>query len=381
MFARWSAASGYSSKSRFTVHHTGGTTTLTMDQRVNGGRWNLLGDFDMAAASGHKVVVDDTGADNTVSADAVRFVRIGDARRVVADAVKIVPNTAEDALYVHADHLGAPQKMTDDTAAVAWNAALTPFGLVDSITGTATNHQRFPGQYADAASDLHYNYFRHYDPSTGRYVTSDPIGFEGGLNTYAYVDGNPVGIIDPSGLFFTPDTLADLGFIAFDAFRLISDNLLGTCDNLNENLATLGADVIGLFAPGVTGLGAGVRAGRKIENSLSGARGTSRAPDRDALPGQPPPGPDFVVSKAGTTIPVPQGASGPRPTRAPGVQFTKGSGGGHGFDSRVTGVRIMDQTSRHPKRVIYMNKRGQTVDPYTGNTVRRSDPSAHIPWK
>ncbi|MED5610695.1 RHS repeat-associated core domain-containing protein, partial [Pseudomonas sp. JH-2] len=49
-------------------------------------------------------------------------------------------------------------------------------------------------------SGLHYNYFRDYDPQTGRYVESDPIGLEGGLNTYGYVDANPLMLIDPLGL-------------------------------------------------------------------------------------------------------------------------------------------------------------------------------------
>ena len=90
--------------------------------------------------------------------------------------------------------------MTDAAAAIVWDAAVTPFGLVASITGTATNNQRFPGQYADAVSGLSYNYFRHYDPSTGRYIISDPIGLAGGLNTYAYALGNPISYIDLKGL-------------------------------------------------------------------------------------------------------------------------------------------------------------------------------------
>ncbi len=147
VYARWVSNSSHAPDAPYTIHHAAGSTLVRMDQRYDGGRWNLLGEFTLQTGQNHRVVVSDD-AQAWVIADSVRFVRVGSARLVQADAVQIVPNTAEDALYVHTDHLGTPRKMTDDSRAVVWDAEYRPFGEVDSITGTAANDNRFPGQYA-----------------------------------------------------------------------------------------------------------------------------------------------------------------------------------------------------------------------------------------
>ncbi|CAB1223449.1 RHS repeat-associated core domain-containing protein [Acinetobacter bouvetii] len=67
-------------------------------------------------------------------------------------------------------------------------------------TGNLTFLIRHAGQYYDQEVNLFYNYFRDYNPITGRYVESDPIGLDGGLNTYGYVGGNALSLVDPKGL-------------------------------------------------------------------------------------------------------------------------------------------------------------------------------------
>ena len=119
--------------------------------------------------------------------------------RAVVVAVKS-PETAAGTYYYHNDHLGTPQVMTDISAAVVWQANYTPFGEADIVVEAVTNNIRFPGQYYDQESGLHYNYFRDYDPELGRYIQSDPIGLAGGINTYGYVGGNPLTYTDPLGL-------------------------------------------------------------------------------------------------------------------------------------------------------------------------------------
>jgi RHS repeat-associated protein len=109
--------------------------------------------------------------------------------------------TTANIYYYHNDHLGTPQLLTDQVQGIVWRGDYEPFGEVNVPTNTVDNPLRFAGQYFDQETNLHYNYFRDYDPKTGRYVESDPIGLGGGLNTFSYVGGNPIGRIDPLGLW------------------------------------------------------------------------------------------------------------------------------------------------------------------------------------
>ena len=119
----------------------------------------------------------------------------------LGDTLLAMLKPGESVYYYHNDHLGTPQVLTDDTGGIAWKAAYTPFGEAVASIQTVENPFRFPGQYYDSETGLHYNYFRYYDPSTGRYVTPDPIGLEGGINLFLYVAANPVRWIDPLGLY------------------------------------------------------------------------------------------------------------------------------------------------------------------------------------
>jgi len=98
------------------------------------------------------------------------------------------------------DHLGTPQKMTAVNGAVVWSAKYSSFGEATvNDASTVTNPLRFPGQYYDAETGLHYNYHRYYDPKTGRYLKTDPIGLDGGINLFTYALNNPLIFTDPEG--------------------------------------------------------------------------------------------------------------------------------------------------------------------------------------
>jgi RHS repeat-associated protein len=128
------------------------------------------------------------------------------------------------------DHLGTPRLMKDRNNIAVWQwpysafgdnaptgtlrtstspnsaivtqnngAGITPTYWVTSSASQRLN-LRFPGQYFDSESNLHYNYFRNYQPTQGRYTQNDPIGLSGGWNRFGYVGGDAVSRTDPEGL-------------------------------------------------------------------------------------------------------------------------------------------------------------------------------------
>jgi RHS repeat-associated protein len=123
------------------------------------------------------------------------------------DAQPSTLNVTTEVFNVYSDHIDTPRMITkaaDQAIVWSWHAA-EPFGMTQpnqnpNNLGLFTFNQRFPGQVFDSESGLFQNWHREFQSLTGKYLTSDPIGLQGGINTYAYVSSNPLGAIDPEGL-------------------------------------------------------------------------------------------------------------------------------------------------------------------------------------
>ena len=107
--------------------------------------------------------------------------------------------------FIQADQLNTPRAILSSSGTVVWKWDSDAFGSTpanedpDGNGLTLQFNLRFPGQLFDAETGLHYNCFRDYDPVTGRYVESDPIGLSDGVNTYGYAHQNPAMLYDPNG--------------------------------------------------------------------------------------------------------------------------------------------------------------------------------------
>lgn len=146
----------------------------------------------------------------------------------------ILHGTPEKVLYLETDHLNTPIAARDENAKLVWKWESDAFGSTlpnedpDGDGQKTTINLRFPGQYFDKESGFHYNHHRYYDPLTGRYLSSDPIGLAGGRNGYSYVGGNPMSRIDPSGKFFILPIIAAIAESGAGTWGLAGLGVLGS---------------------------------------------------------------------------------------------------------------------------------------------------------
>ncbi|MFO0697907.1 MAG: RHS repeat-associated core domain-containing protein [Nitrospira sp.] len=101
--------------------------------------------------------------------------------------------------FYHQDGLGSVTDLTDAAGATAKSYSYDAYGNILESPGTVDQPYSYTGREFDAESGLYYYRARYYDPTTGRFLQNDPVGFSGGLNLYRYALGNPASLRDPHG--------------------------------------------------------------------------------------------------------------------------------------------------------------------------------------
>jgi RHS repeat-associated protein len=136
--------------------------------------------------------------DGTTGAVVREYVWLDDMVVAVIESSTGTPAT----YFIHTGQLDEPLVMTDAAKTDVWDAFVEPFGQAQVFNSTPVDlGLRLPGQWEEAETGgLFQNWRRNYDPSLGRYIESDPIGLGGGQNVYAYVDGDPLQLVDAEGL-------------------------------------------------------------------------------------------------------------------------------------------------------------------------------------
>lgn len=181
-----------------------------------------------------------------------------------------------DIYSAQADHLGTVRTLTNGAKAVVWSAKQSAFGVTqvnEDVDGNGSAVEfsfRFPGQYADGETGLYYNWHRYYDPSTGRYITSDPLGLAGGLNTYLYTYGNPNVYYDPLGLFCLPSWA--IGGIGGSVGGAVGGFISGVPGGPGAALAAAGVGAVWGGATGIAASLAGNPGGAEVKAGAEGAR-------------------------------------------------------------------------------------------------------------
>lgn len=128
------------------------------------------------------------------------------------------------------DQVGTIYKVWDLNAkAVADGRIYDSFGNLVNQTGTTKTPLGFQGKYYDQESGLNYFYHRYYNPAIGRFISEDPIQFEGGLNFHTFSSSNPINFIDPFG---KQDTITG----TYNKLRIIYESVFGKSQQIFENI-------------------------------------------------------------------------------------------------------------------------------------------------
>jgi len=312
--------------------------------------------------------------------------------------------------YYFSNHLGSASVITDASGNIQEQTDYYPYGGIAYSNGGDPNHYKFTGKERDAESGLDMFGARYYGSSLGRFMTPDwaakptavpyaSFGNPQSLNLYSYVNNNPTTTRDPDGHCLEDACVIEGGIVitAMAVSYLSSPPGQQMLHNAVSGITSLGSSISSFFHPDNSGQNAApppttptnVSQGTPGTTATNVATGT---PASTSQQGAVNTGamPLIVVSPGGDAIPVPNGASGPVPVvnnagNTTGFGYTGGSGG-NGLSDNTTGVRVMDPTPArgaspgYPNGYVsYGNSSGQTVNGQTGQTVPRSDPSAHVP--
>ncbi|WP_138985732.1 RHS repeat domain-containing protein, partial [Xanthomonas sacchari] len=178
-------------------------------------------------------------------------------------------NEASGRAYFLSDALGSTRALTNASGSLIQRYDYTPYGQTSQASAGTTNPYQYTGRERDA-SGLYYYRARYYSSSVGRFLSEDSIGLAGGVNPYAYVNGDPLSYRDPSGncpMCLIPVVwgLIEIGLSIYDIYDT-GKTLLDPCVGRGEKAASVGLLLVGMALPG-GGYGA---IGRKVSKKAIG---------------------------------------------------------------------------------------------------------------
>jgi RHS repeat-associated protein len=290
----------------------------------------------------------------------------------VLTVVLPLPALAGDAVfYYHNDATGSPVAVTNSAGTKVWGADYEPFGELAGVIETVPNNQQFLAKTVDPETSLHLLGARYYDGKLGRFLSVDPVLFNGNpasarqlpqrFNLYAYSTNNPYRYADPNGQFLIPVIVAVVAATAF--FPSTVNTPQDSADALHDaqtNLEFGGAILLSELGGAVTAKGLGILGGT-IGSRLSGLVG--RATSKSSPSGLPS-NADDLLNQGYKEISHPDAVkAGHRtfhnPTTGDKVRFDKGKPGESGFKKNDGYHR--ENPNKTGDKDLYLDKQGNPV--------------------